>query len=82
MNNEPDNGGPAFPQAPIKWNDGNGDCVATGSTGMSLRDWFAGMALQGFSSVPSIVDELPWDSIASMSYDMADSMLAERKPPQ
>ena len=49
--------------------------------GMSLRDWFAGMALQGLLSVSD--EELLWNkeecsSIALDAYDLADAMLAQR----
>jgi len=46
--------------------------------GLTLRDWFAGMALQGMNAKPS------WDkgttrAIAREAYSMADAMLAARK---
>lgn len=47
-----DNGGPAFPGSKSKsWHDGiqNREAV-TYYNGMSLRDWYAGMALQGLLS--------------------------------
>lgn len=39
------NGGPAFP-TPLQF-DANGNEINVALPGMSLRDWFAGMALQG-----------------------------------
>jgi hypothetical protein len=42
-------------------------------TGMTLRDWFAGMALQGLSR--DIEDEV---KAARWCYGMADAMLKER----
>jgi hypothetical protein len=42
-------------------------------TGMTIRDWFAGMALQGLSR--DIEDEV---KAARWCYGMADAMLKER----
>lgn len=46
--------------------------------GMSLRDWFAGQALAGLCSSPSM--RQIWDAtdMAMQSYQFADAMLAER----
>jgi hypothetical protein len=46
--------------------------------GLTIRDWFAGMALQGMNAMPS------WDKgttkeIAREAYSIADAMLAARK---
>ena len=54
-------GGPAFP-------------VLT-SNGMSLRDWFAGVALQGLIANAGA---LPTDDLSFAAYDYADAMLKER----
>lgn len=68
-------GGPAFPNVP----DGAGDRWADWDTGMTLRDYFAAKAMQGF-----IAQELasqPYESaaeVARASYAMADAMLAAR----
>ena len=48
----PEDGGPAFPQLSIVAGkrDGHGDLldpITSSQGGMSMRDWFAGMALQG-----------------------------------
>ena len=48
--------------------------VLTG--GMSLRDWFAGMALQGIVANPEASGSI--EEIAHYSYRYADAMLAER----
>ena len=42
--------------------------------GISLRDHFAGLAMQGFLSL----NKFNTDMIVKLSYDMADAMLAER----
>lgn len=53
--------------------------------GMSLRDWFAGMAMQGIKSNPelcricsNIEGMTQQQAIARMSYVDADAMLLER----
>ena len=51
------------------------------SAGMSLRDYFAAKAMQGFSASPSMIDSNDLRAIeyvAAASYAMADAMLAER----
>ena len=69
-------GGPAFPsKVPFEhWGDPN--------QGMSLRDWFAGMALQGLcASDTDRFDKsslLVQHALAAIAYDHADAMLAER----
>lgn len=46
MSKQMDDGGPAFPNHSVGINEsGEGVLITTG--GMTLRDWFAGMALQG-----------------------------------
>lgn len=76
MNEIKDNGGPAFPEQFVA----DGVLMASHS-GMSIRDWFAGMALQGIISgdqdfategYPSALD------VTHMAYKYADAMLAER----
>ena len=65
-----DDGGPAFPLTKII------DEEERFYHGLSMRDWFAGMALQGltsraeFSSMSALVD---------VTYNYADAMLARRK---
>ncbi len=69
-----DDGGPAFPV-----NGPNGD-----HPGMSLRDWFAGMAMQGMYAATKRTTEghMSWpneSACARWSYQQADAMLAARK---
>lgn len=67
-------GGPAFPFE-------GGEGRAAPFPGMSLRDWFAGMAMQGI--LAGTEPETPWPSnanITSWSYDYADAMLKARGP--
>ncbi len=87
-------GGPAFPGPFEHMSDvvqfaPDGQLVPPGDrvymTGMSLRDWFAGMAMQGQMSMKGVhVDGEPLSIpkhatlLASTSYAMADAMLAAR----
>lgn len=43
--------------------------------GMSLRDWFAGMAMQGFIAGGKTFDPHTNESTAIRSYQIADAML-------
>jgi hypothetical protein len=77
-----DNGGPAFPHTPNK--DGPWRQTETGMepicfSGMSLRDYFAGMALQGRLSQKQITSpNNGYDRLASDCYELADAMLKAR----
>lgn len=64
-------GGPAFP---AHFQSGN---TAVGWYGLSTRDWFAGMALQGLLS-----SGVPRDAVYAVpdeAYRLADSMIEARK---
>lgn len=67
-------GGPAFP-LPL----GTTNCAEPAqSGGMSLRDYFAAKAMQGFSAS----NDIGWRSInhiAETAYEWADAMLAARE---
>lgn len=70
----PSDGGPAFP-----CEDGS---LQPPSTGMSLRDWMAGMALQGLlGNAPH--DERAKDYspsiLANVAYRVADAMIVQRE---
>lgn len=55
-------------------------CFCANSDGMSLRDWFAGMALEG--ALANCYDDMPpsaMPAVAKLAYDQADAMLAERE---
>lgn len=60
-------GGPAFPRPGNEWE------------GVSLRDWFAGMALQGMCAKLGINATADTPLIALASYRLASAMLAERE---
>lgn len=65
-------GGPAFPTAINEW--------PNPTMGMSLRDWFAGMALMGsFSNPNNESDSFAWADTAADAYSQADAMLKERE---
>jgi hypothetical protein len=56
---------------------------------MTLRDWFAGMALQGVMATASGLGNMTNEErgehlgeVAAILYDMADAMLAVRKEVQ
>lgn len=78
-------GGPAFPIAPVTHP--NGD-VEYGSLGMSLRDYFAGQALQGLLSGMAAGSGLlgafkkdsitEFKAVAGFAYGHADAMIAVR----
>ena len=69
MTDKKDDGGPAFSYS---------SNVFPNYTGMSLRDYFAGMALQGI--IPHDVEISMNDaSLAASAYELADAMLAARK---
>lgn len=66
-----DDGGPAF---------GYGDHTHGGSSGMSLRDWFAGEVLAGICAFHGTYGENNGpDNLATRAYEVADFMLAARK---
>lgn len=68
-----DDGGPAFPvEQP--------ETFAVGG-GMSLRDWFAGQALQGMLANDDASGAV-WSAFAKDAYACADAMLAARSKTQ
>jgi hypothetical protein len=69
-----DNSGPAFPVLPPVGPDGQtppGYPYPDG--GMTLRDWFAGLAMHGLLSGPGSNDQR-----AAFAYQQADAMLKAR----
>ena len=66
-------GGPAFPLAPVV-DPETGQFCGPHSTGMTLRDWFAGMALQGY-----LANTTTYHPAAAIeTYRIADEMLTAR----
>jgi hypothetical protein len=76
-------GGPAFPQkgfaGPAVVDGQCGLLTDSGHAGMSLRDYFAAAALQGFLSSPGYKAEVPLPKLATQCYANADAMLEARK---
>lgn len=67
----PQDGGPAFPFVePVT------ECSV--STGMTLRDWFAGQAVSGLLACPKIDPKAMPKDYAKAAYGVAEAMLAER----
>ena len=73
-----EDGGPAFPG---NWDHGGGQVESW--TGMSLRDHFAGLALQAMISIPDKDGpnrgKRGVPILAGFAYEYADAMLAARK---
>lgn len=76
MNTPQHDGGPEFPTLSAS--------VHLPHHGMSLRDWFAGMAMQGnlASQRPGYNYGGTWRDLADESYIIADAMLAARNQNQ
>jgi hypothetical protein len=90
-------GGPAFPVPSVSWKEEDGkECVAIGTHGMTLRDYFAGQALAGITSrsvevykklegsgisMSEIENELT-QRLSCAAYIYADAMLAAREGKQ
>ena len=69
-------GGPAFPWKPIQRPDMALNNV--GSCGMSLRDYFAAKAMQGYCAREASIEQ-DMDDIAGDAYYIADAMLRARE---
>ena len=90
-----DDGGPAFPKPcdecshfPFDSKTLKDAACKAPQSGMSLRDWLAGMAITyiGYMKISSArlgipIEEQDWTQagIATMCYEIAEAMLAERK---
>jgi len=70
MNTQNNDGGSAFPVPPQQFNQF--------LVGMTLRDYFAAAAMQGFMASPHYSAYRTWSQDAQSAYEMADAMLAER----
>ena len=68
---------PAFPQATQIANEFHPNYGK--DTGMSLRDYFAAKAMQGFLASPLLKTELGEYAMAKNSYRVADAMLKARE---
>ena len=84
MNNTSTNdGGPAFPHENKEFDAAYGAHFPSNSEsghGMSLRDWFAGMALSGYAGRATMTARDTLDQCDDgVFYKMADAMLAARE---
>ncbi len=79
MSNKPD-GGAAYPRTLQYFPE---DTNYDDETGMSLRQWYAGMALAGIASSPEIYNDLIKTAgkpgIGMACYMLADAMIAQDK---
>lgn len=64
-----DTGGPAFPSPQNH----------TSKEGMTLRDYFAGNAIQGLLADPAWRRDMDFEETAWAAYEQADAMLKARK---
>lgn len=80
--NEHDDGGPAFPYGGLEPDPETRQIVGTiykDNEGMSLRDYFAAKAMQGWlASFPTTQNPRP-ELTAPQAYAFADAMLAWRR---
>lgn len=67
-----DNGGPAFPT--LEEHGFN-----SGMPGMTLRDYFAAKAMQGFFASGNLLEDVKESKISAAAYIVADAMLEARK---
>lgn len=63
---------PAFPKTPFIE-------VGTPQNGMTLRDYFAAKAMQGFAAMSDVDGFSSVEEMAKMSYKWADAMLKVRE---
>lgn len=76
-------GGPAFPhiERPVGWDANGKTSIVERWTkgGMSLRDYFAGAALQGLLASTDPSRHVTFESYAECAYHHADAMLKARE---
>lgn len=86
MTSQKQTGGAAFPHNKFDRHHHTGEPILCGSDeGMSLRDWFAGMAMQGIFKTAEAMTEGGFKSgediakgVAGLAYMIADAMIVER----
>lgn len=76
MSAETNDGGPAFPSEQGSTPEGTWN--QTHSAGMSLRDYFAGQALAGLTTLVRDTEAEAAYAVAKAAYFVADALLAER----
>ena len=76
------NGGPAFPfSAQVRYTNELGHAGMTDFCGMTLRQWYAGLAMQGMIIRTDAIGMAKAETLASWAYQQADAMLAQRGQP-
>lgn len=70
-------GGHAFPTQ--TWENDGDQVLQYQEPGMSLRDWFAGLAMQAAATYPARADRFTIEQRAWWAYRQADAMLAARE---
>jgi hypothetical protein len=81
MSEKINDGGPAFPIAPVGTGDPR-DGMTSGNPGMTLRDWFAGQVIVGLLARDSSIEpgNCPTkDEYAKECREIADTMLRARE---
>ena len=79
-----DTGGSAFPHPQVNLGDA-GFIFLPNSSGMTMRDWFAGQALAGLLSAYNVKYNHPAEErdmailISKTAYALADTMIEKRK---
>ena len=75
-----DDGGPAFPVIPPLDETTGRSCSGYPYAwpGMTLRDHFAGLAMQAAATNPKGADGFTFEQRAIWAYEQADAMLAQR----
>ena len=77
MKGKINDGGQAYPTGQLEY-DPKGNILFFQKEGMALRDYFAGLAMQGFIAASG--DGVPvFRTVANNAYDMADAMLRARE---
>jgi hypothetical protein len=71
---QPNDGGPAFPV--LRETENPSIPLFMASSGMTLRDWFAGQALAGLVALSRPDSSVTSDTL--LAYHLADAMLAAR----
>lgn len=74
MSQTTNDGGPAFPDLPIE----HAGYWYNGTTGMSLRDYFAAKAMTAILTHKDAFENAGETAIARMAYNQADAMLEAR----
>lgn len=69
-------GGSIYPAKVFSHFEDDGLAIYTMSSGLTMRDWFAGLAMQG---IIQAAPKMPDDVIARQAYGLADAMLKARE---